>query len=426
MPFFKKRNAERKSVPLSLIDDKVFCVMPWVHFHVGQNGNVTPCCQAPWGEEASFGNINSSSIDAIWKGDKIESFRNQMLKGIPHSSCSRCYEKEKSGWISLREITNDKYEDKINELALKDFHDSVYENPVYFDIRFSNACNLKCRICNSASSSSWFNDEVELGLVDDNKSALTTAIIDEEKFYSEFKNKIGTIEEIYFAGGEPLMMDQHFKILDFLIESGNTNCKLFYNTNLSNLKFKDKDVVEYWKHFNYVNLAVSLDDIGRRLEYQRKNIKWEKVKENFIRIKNETSNVQLMISPTVNLFNILSITELHRTLVEDDLVRVEDIVPTLLVYPKEFNIQLLSPQLKDKAKNRIKYHLDWLYTQQSSNAKKMDYVLRQYQNVLTFIDHELPDQFRINLPAKIRDLDRIRNEDFVEIFPELKSMLTNV
>ena len=172
------------------------------------------------------------------------------------------------------------------------------------------------------------------------------------------------------------MMDQHFKILEFLIDSGNTNCKLFYNTNLSNLKFKDKDVVEYWKHFSYVNLAVSLDDIGRRLEYQRKNIKWEKVKENFIRIKNETSNVQLMISPTVNLFNSLSITELHRTLVEDDLVRAEDVVPTLLVYPKEFNIQILTPQLKQIAKNRIEYHLDWLFTQQSSNAKKMDDVLR--------------------------------------------------
>ena len=200
MPFWKKRKFRIVDNDGNFRENGIFCSMPWVHFHVAQNGNVTPCCQATWGEEASFGNINNSSIDAIWRGDKIESFRNQMLKGIPHSSCSRCYEKEKSGWISLREITNDKYENKINELILNDFHGSVYENPVYFDIRFSNACNLKCRICNSASSSSWFNDEVELGLVDNNKSALTKAILDEEKFYATLKIKLGRLKRFILQG----------------------------------------------------------------------------------------------------------------------------------------------------------------------------------------------------------------------------------
>jgi len=138
--------------------------MPWVHLHVTQNGNITPYCQTPCGDEAKLGVINTSSIPENWKGKPFENFRKYMLKGKPAPACTRCYEKEELEWISLREITNDKYENEINELILKEFHSSSYETPVYFDIRFSNVCNLKCRICNFSSSSSWYNDDLALGI----------------------------------------------------------------------------------------------------------------------------------------------------------------------------------------------------------------------------------------------------------------------
>jgi radical SAM protein with 4Fe4S-binding SPASM domain len=404
-------------------DDGVFCAMPWVHLHVTQNGNVTPCCQAPWGDEAKLGDVNTSTIKEIWNGKPFEDFRKQMLKGKPAPACSRCYEKEEMGWISLREITNDKYENEINEFIRNKFHSSTHETPVYFDIRFSNVCNLKCRICNFSSSSSWYNDDLALGNIKPETPALTTSIIDEAKFFNDFNDQIGSIKEIYFAGGEPLMMEQHYRILEFLIETGNTKCKLFYNTNLARLKFKGYDVLELWKQFDYVNLAVSLDDIGERLEYQRKNAKWEQMVSNFETIKRDASNVDFMISPTISVFNILSITEMHRTLFEKSYVRVEDVVPTLLVYPQEFNIQILSPELKEIVRIRIENHLEWLGTQKVSDVKKMKYVLRQYWNILTYLNHEGNEKARLNFPKKIADLDALRDEDFVSVFPELKSMI---
>lgn len=423
MAFWKRSKIKIEGENGDFEDDKVFCAMPWVHFHVTQNGNVTPCCQAPWGDDAKLGNINDASIQEIWKGKPFKEFRKQMLKGEPHPTCSRCHEKEKMGWISLREITNEKYEDEINELIRNKFHSSGFEKPVYFDIRFSNVCNLKCRICNFSSSSSWHNDDVALGNVDPKTPALTTAMVDESKFYEEIKDQVGSIKEVYFAGGEPLMMEQHYTILDFLIKSGNTKCKLFYNTNLSRLTFKDKDVLDYWKQFDYVNLAVSLDDIGARLEYQRKNANWDQMKSNFDRIRSEAKNIDLMISSTINLFNILSISEMHQTLVSENYVRAEDVIPTLLVYPKEFNIQILSRELKEMAKIRIENHLEWLGRQEVEDTRKMKYVLRQYWNILTFLNHDGSEQARLNLPNKIGHLDRIREEDFATIFPELKSML---
>lgn len=423
MAFWRKKKEIAVNNDGHFKDDGVFCAMPWVHLHVTQNGNVTPCCQAPWGGEAKLGNINTSTIQEIWKGKPFEDFRKQMLKGKPASACSRCYEKEEMGWISLREITNDKYEKEIDELIFKEFHSSSYETPIYFDIRFSNVCNLKCRICNFSSSSSWYNDDLALGNIKPETPALTTSIIDEEKFFQEFNGQIGSIKEIYFAGGEPLMMEQHYRILEFLIKTGNTDCKLFYNTNLSRLKFKNYDVLELWKQFDYVNLAVSLDDIGERLEYQRKNAKWEQMVSNFETIKREAKNVDLMISPTISVFNVLSITELHRTLFDKGYVRVEDVVPTLLVYPMEFNIQILTPELKNVARIRIENHLEWLGTQKVTEEKKMKYVLRQYWNVLAYLNHESDEKYRLNFPKRITQLDALRDEDFGSVFPELKSLI---
>lgn len=423
MTFWKRKKSRIEGENGEFKDDKVFCAMPWVHFHVTQNGNVTPCCQAPWGNEAKLGDINTSSIQEIWKGKEFEDFRKQMLKGKPAPACSRCYEKEEMGWISLREITNDKYEKEINDFIQNKFHSSSYDKPVYFDIRFSNVCNLKCRICNFSSSSSWYNDDLALGNIKPETPALTTSIIDEAKFFTEFKDQIGSIKEIYFAGGEPLMMEQHYQVLQFLIETGNTSCKLFYNTNLSRLTFKEYDVLELWKQFDYVNLAVSLDDIGARLEYQRKNAKWNQMVANFDRIKTEALNVDLMISPTINLFNVLSISEMHQTLVAENYVLPEDVIPTLLVYPQEYNIQILPAKLKETAKIRIENHLEWLGVQKVKDEQKMKYVLRQYWNIISYLNHEGNTKARENFPSKIKQLDEIREEDFVAVFPELRSMI---
>lgn len=423
MVFWNRNKINARGKDGQFKDDGIFCAMPWVHFHVAQNGNVTPCCQAPWGDEAKLGDINKASIQEIWKGKPFEDFRKQMLRGKPHQACLRCHEKEKMGWVSLREITNKNYEAEINELIQNKFLASGYEHPVYFDIRFSNVCNLKCRICNFSSSSSWYNDDLELGNIQPGTPTLTTSMLDEEKFYSEFRDQVGAIKEMYFAGGEPLMMEQHYQILDFLIDSGNTSCKLFYNTNLSRLTFKDKDVIDYWKHFDFVNLAVSLDDIGERLEYQRKNAKWDQMVLNFNRIKAEVPNVQLMISPTISVFNVLSIAEMHQTMVQENHVRVEDVVPTLLVYPKEFNIQLLPDLLKGEVRNRIEKHLDWLNNQPIEDDEKMAYVIRQYRNILTYLSHSGDTSALEKFPEKIQRLDALREESFAKVFPELKSLL---
>jgi radical SAM protein with 4Fe4S-binding SPASM domain len=401
-----------------------FCIMPWVHFHLTQNGNVSPCCQAPWDDASALGNINSSSIEEIWQNKKFRHFRAQLKANKPYKACERCYEKERMGWTSLRQITNDKYASFIQKLKQENFSEALYQQPVYFDIRFSNVCNLKCRICSHASSSSWHADAVALGDISKGHPVVTYSIEDEAKFFKEFEACIGGIKEIYFAGGEPILTEQHYTLLKLLLKNGKRDCKLFYNTNLSQLHLKEHKLLEYWKQFDFINLAVSLDDIGTRLEYQRKNARWETIENNLQQIKDECQNVELVFSPTVSVFNVLYLPEMHRTLVERSYARPEDVIPTLLSYPQEYNIRALQAALKKQVHHVITEQLQWLEGLTPNNTEKMEHCLKQYRNLLLYLEEKDLPEARQRFAKKVKDLDLIRKESFAVTFPELRTMLS--
>lgn len=415
--FFKKRKTKEA-------ERDTFCIMPWVHFHLTQNGNVSPCCQAPWDDASALGNINRSSIEEIWNNQEFKHFRAQLKANKAYKTCERCYEKEAMGWTSLRQITNDKYAAFIQELKRKNFSEELYKQPVYFDIRFSNVCNLKCRICSHASSSSWHADAVSLGDIRKESPTITYSIEDEKQFFKEFEAYIGGIQEIYFAGGEPILTEQHYTLLKLLLKNGKSNCKLFYNTNLSQLHLKEHELLEYWKEFDFINLAVSLDDIGPRLEYQRKNVRWESIESNLQRIKESCDNVELVFSPTVSVFNVLYLPEMHRTLVERSYALPEDVIPTLLSYPKEYNIRALQPVLKKQAHGIINEQLQWLKGLVASNPEKMEHCKKQYLNLLYYLEERDLPEARQHFAKKIKALDLLRKESFASTFPELKTMLS--
>lgn len=147
--------------PDTLATHETFCMMPWVHLHVTQTGFVTPCCQAPWDQKTAFGSVNEAPIEEIWNGREIRRFRKNMLKGKPDERCKVCYQKEKNGFQSLRNVTNTDYAHKVNLVNTTQKDGSLPGvKPVYIDIRFSNVCNFKCRICGPWSSSQWHNDAV--------------------------------------------------------------------------------------------------------------------------------------------------------------------------------------------------------------------------------------------------------------------------
>lgn len=400
--------------------NKAFCMMPWVHFHSTQEGNVTPCCQAKWDKDLSFGNINEQSIQEIWGGKKMNDFRKGMMNGRKDIRCSKCYEKEEDGWTSLRNITNKKYASDIIKVA--NGNTEEFSKPVYFDIRFSNKCNLRCRICGPWSSSNWTHD---YALLQGNKyqdAHITYGVKDDKKFMDEFTQLIPLLKEMYFAGGEPLMIDANYEMLDLLIRNNKTQVELFYNTNLTVLDYKGRSITELWKHFTKVTVAASIDDYGAHFEYHRKNANWEEVKNNIHTLKKECPLVRLIFSPTISLFNICRLSEFHKTVVSDGLVSVFDFIPTLLVQPDECNIQSLPIDLKAVVRKKLTEHMEWLRSRRSTPDEMSDYVIDQYKNIITYMEAKNGEQWSVFL-LKQKKLDSIRLEDFESVFSEYKNYL---
>lgn len=383
-------------LPENLKDN--FCLMPWLHLYIGTDGKANACCNAP----VTYGSIRSQTIKEIWEGEKINTFRKNLLNGEKDKRCSICYNKEAAGKSSIRTETLAKFQSHIPTILKGE----KLTKPVYLDIRFSNVCNLKCRTCWHGASSSWFEDAKVLKTNLGEKAILkattnNSELIDEVIEYSE------ELEEIYFAGGEPLLMEEHFELLDKIIKQKSFSTRIRYNTNLSVLKLKEKSVIDYWKQLKNVHLSISIDEKEDRVEVIRKGLKWAKLIENIKTIQKECPHVKIEIAPTISVFNIFTIGQLHQYFYTEKLIpTVNSIYLNLLERPNYYNIQLLPLVDKEMVKLSIEKHIEWLKEKNSNN-----HIIEEFQSILSYLfakeDHKSMALFNLKNQA----LNQLRNEE---------------
>ena len=312
-----------------------YCLQPFIHLHIGNGGTANACCVA----NIPFGNINEQSLGDIWNGEAINKLRAKFLKGETDNRCATCHKLEAAGGKSIRMETLEKYE-----------HITLAEGrpvplPIYFDIRFSNVCNFRCRTCWHGASSKWFNDAKALGTNLGEK-----AIIKNIKDFNAFIKKTGAAllqaEEIYFAGGEPLVTEEHYLLLEWLVENKATKARLRYNTNFSKLHFKQYKVLDFWKHFREVEILASIDaseDLG---EYIRKEMKWKEIVENRKLIQ-VLPHVQFKIAPTISALNVHHLPKLYQQCLDLNMIKPKDLYINILERPSYYNIQILPKGKKE-------------------------------------------------------------------------------
>ena len=133
----------------------------------------------------------------------------------------------------------------------------------------------------------------------------------EEDMWEQMQEHIPHLDQIYFAGGEPLIMEEHYRLLNELVKREMFHVRLIYNTNFSKLGYKDQDVLELWKKFHSVSIGASLDGCGPRAEYIRKGQDWEETVENRRRMMAVCPNVDFYVSSTVSIYNAWQIGRAH-------------------------------------------------------------------------------------------------------------------
>ena len=366
--------------------------MPFLHLHVGNEGFVKACCVA----NINFGNINKQSLEEIWNGTAIKELREKFRQGKIDKRCAVCYKLEAAGGKSIRQETLDKYtEFKHEEASL----------PIYFDIRFSNICNYRCRTCWHGASSRWF-EEAKLLNTNIGEKAIIKNIKDYENFISKCGRALLEAQEIYFAGGEPLATEEHYLLLDWLVKNKLTSVRLRYNTNLSMLKFKSFQVLDYWNQFNSVEILASIDATENLGEYIRKEMNWESILLNGKKIR-QLSHIKMKIAPTISVFNILHLPDLYKQCLDNKLIEKDGLYINILDRPIHYNVQILPENIKAQAVVKYELFFDWM--SQNSIPKNIQ---QQFQECLKYMLKDDKSKFWPKFISETKKIDGMRNENF--------------
>lgn len=413
---------------------KHFCAAAWMHLHVLNDGSTYPCCMTPMEKENSLGNVNDSSLFEVMNSEKAKSMRKNMLEGKPlPPSCARCVSKENSGMTSMRTGMNDHWYDQIEDLVEETNEDGSIDELrlLYWDFRFSNYCNLACRTCSPLFSTSWNKDFIKvfgekaappehLGLV--NLDGAT-------KFWSNIEETIHTAKEIHFAGGEPLIMPEHWKLIEMLEERNLYDIKLKYSTNATMLENKGRNIIDIWKKFKDVHLSLSIDGTGDVFELVRHNGKWDKTRENLLKIKE--AGIDFWVHPTISLLNIFRIDEMHKDFFDLGLIPIEKkeheefefdpnhyfisrfhINPVF--WPTYYALETLPSDLKQLATDKITKYGKQL-------EKEHGIPFSGWESLLDIMNKNEgnPELFKRFIKIT-KNLDKIRNQNFLKINPEFK------
>lgn len=237
---------------------KYFCAAPWANLYLETNGDIKTCCVG----DTVLGNINIEHVSAILNGPKAKQIRQNLVANQPHENCKVCYSVDptKVEWLRLY------YNDLLKKSDIDFDHNDFNLGAV--DLRWTNTCNFACIYC-APKYSNKIAAEQEIKVV----SARDKDIELVQNFVLAHQDNI---QEIYLAGGEPLLMKEN---ISFLSSFNNKDVFLRINTNLSNLHHRNK-IFEIIRQYTNILWTISIDNIGSRYEYTRYGADWNEFLEN--------------------------------------------------------------------------------------------------------------------------------------------------
>lgn len=405
-----------------ILNSKHFCILPWIHFHAWPDGKVFPCCMSDSSQPLTTVEQSNSLLEMM-NSEKFKELRLNMINDIPSDICKRCYDVELFGTWSLRQSHNTvRGIANLDKIAATRDDGSIDKfNLKYMDIRWSNICNMKCRSCGPSCSSQWAAEHKERHGEEDlkNRFGLKKIVVsnnEDEKLWEKLKPHLLDVEEVYFAGGESLITPEHYKILDYWLEHGKNDVRITYTTNFSLLKYKNYDVLSYWKKFTNVEIYASLDASGPVAELMRKGTEWKQIEQNAFMIKKEIPWVRFEITPTISIWNVEQFPEFHQDWINKGLLSKDQEIRLNILTNPWFCSILVLPQFYRK---KLLPLYEKVFTDESYSLN----IRNAYQTVInTLYSGEenkggIQEFFSYN-----NELDEVRRERLLEVMPSLKEV----
>ena len=343
------------------------------------NGKIGPCCQ-----------VSADYLKPISELTNPDRFADLKTQDVTDSHpCNKCAVAEYNGLKS--------YRNTFNVLA------TAADGLQFVDIRNTNFCNLKCRYCGPHFSSQWAE---ELGLL---------PVIKKQEI-NDYKDILFTdsLNWMYFTGGEPLINGEHWQLLEELIANGRApHVSLMYNTNLTTIKYKDKNIIDIWKQFKNVAVQCSIDAVGQPLEYIRSGASWEKIKSNLSALTavSPNSNIKITLTPVLTILNVWFIIELYEYAALNN-IPVDLII---LTGPDYLALDVLPDSLKTLALDKI----NTIESQYDIDPNTVSHI----KNLITININQLLLQQTI---SHILVLDNLRGENLFDLLPFKSFAVDNI
>jgi sulfatase maturation enzyme AslB (radical SAM superfamily) len=228
------------------------------------------------------------------------------------------------------------------------------------------------------------------------------------QFWNEIDQVVDQIRYIEFTGGEPFMIQEHFDMLQGLVDRGiAANIEIHYNTNGTQWPEQGEAI---WKHFKTVEIAFSIDDVGQRFEYQRSNAIWSEVETNlaqFKQLRECNTNIQLQVCTTVNVFNVYYISEVANWI---DQQGFDFVYWNMMHEAYYFSVNTLPNTVKTAVTARL------------NAADVSDRTRKEFDNIIEFMNGGASmDGFMLRM--KVADLDRKRQQNMANTQPEFAKLI---
>ena len=487
-------------------DNPSWCPVPWTSFSINNNGDYRMCVQANT-HRASRGTMrdehgvamraDTHSLAETRNCSMLKDVRSKMLQGERSEVCQRCNKEDDVGQQSRRRLDVRRLHERF------DFEDSLkvtqpdgtidIENTPMFeaDIRFSNLCNLVCRMCNPTESTQWYKEHKNL-VLDRFKSGdyrinlkeekgrvkaaggfVVTSVVDDYEvtkkqkedwnpfdwydhtdLWKDFETHAPGISLIHISGGEPLINQKQYELLENLIDQGLAkNVTLDYNTNWTNVP---QQLFTYWKHFKRVDIGGSIDGIGLLDEYIRHPSKWPMIEKNIIKLDKESpDNVNPWFTFTFQILNVLEPMGIIEWDIENNWSKLNRLAKTPwftqhpVHNPKHYCVTSLPPKAKAYVRERYTtwingWFKDWCmslpkdYSLENVNSPIGHKIVRSWDKdpqvlfeeteyhlnkMLDFMDSEDTSHTLINFIDHTKKLDESRGQNFAETCPEINEFI---
>lgn len=389
-----------------------FCVLPWISIEASPIGTVRPCCLALTEINNDDGvkfSLGKCDLEQIRNSEHMRAIRRAFLDGREIADCTRCWQEESAGRTSKRQHTLNRLKHMVDDSEWTDTAKPL----LFMDLKLGNICNLKCRICGSWSSSTYASEEIRYQA--DKKNNFHYVMMqlgrwprEEQRFWDDLDRHLCSIQYLEFTGGEPFMIQEHFDLLTKLVDRGLAkDIEIHYNTNGTIFPVKAESI---WQNFRHVEIAFSIDDVGRRFEYQRSGADWQAVNEHidlFRDMRNRAGNITLQVCTTVNVFNVMYLEEVAAWI---DQQAFDFVYWNMLHDAPYFSIA----SLPSDSKTQIQKKLEQAHFSSSHH--------KEIKRILEFMMRGSSTDGTV-MRQQIRQIDKRRDENLVEIAPEFAAVI---